>query len=463
MAILCPDPGIRARHEVAVARAAREALELARQPEAVPFGDPSRSPDIPAGSLGLASLGCLASEVGQSLDALLGDHGQVFCRRSGPLLDHLTIRPMVYHVSPSDRSFGTLNGAPAVAPDVRVLNYLELSGPLERSGIATATRQQRTALATTDIDIATSPWPPDPESALTNGLVREFDLAHLNLFGPASVLVVKHAVHRDVPIVLHAHVTAEDFAGSFRGSGLVARPLRRYLRWFYGQADLVLCPSVHTAHVLRSYPVSSPIESISNGVDHTSLEGFESMRDDYRDRFGLDGIVVFAVGNVFERKGLSTFCQLATRTDYEFVWFGPYDTGPQASQSVRRWTTQPPDNVTFTGWIDDKRGAFAAGDIFCFPTKAENQGIAVLEAMACGKAVVLRDIPVFDEFYTDGVDCLKCETIEEFHEAIDRLATDHDLRERLGEGARETAAEHSLDRVGTKLASVYERLVADAR
>ena len=148
-------------------------------------------------------------------------------------------------------------------------------------------------------------------------------------------------------------------------------------------------------------------------------------------------------------------CRLATETDHEFAWFGPYDTGPHASKTVRRWVSDPPDNVTFTGWVEDKRGAFAAGDVFCFPAKVENQGLVVLEAMACGKPVVLRDIPVFREFYEDGHDCLLCGTRAEFREALARLADDPDRRERLGSNARETAREHGLDRVADELRDAY--------
>jgi 1,2-diacylglycerol-3-alpha-glucose alpha-1,2-glucosyltransferase len=78
--------------------------------------------------------------------------------------------------------------------------------------------------------------------------------------------------------------------------------------------------------------------------------------------------------------------------------------------------------------------------------------------MACGKPVVLRDIPVFEEFYTHGHDCLKCDTRAEFREALDRLATDPDLRRRLGENAMETAGEHSLEQVGEKLVDAYRRV-----
>jgi glycosyltransferase involved in cell wall biosynthesis len=349
---------------------------------------------------------------------------------------------------------------------VRVLHYLEVADRLDRSGIGTSFDHQRQAIEMMNVDAVTSPWRGGhPLRAVANlaagdDLFRDFDLAHCNIIGPGSVAVARRAGRTDTPLVLHAHVTREDFAESFRGSNYLAKPLGWYLRWFYSQADLVLCPSEYTKRVLETYPVDAPVRPITNGVDIEALAGFEEFRGTYRDRFDLDGMTVFAVGNVFERKGLTTFCELAEMTDYDFAWFGPYDTGPQASGTVRRWTQNPPDNVTFTGWVDDIRGAYGAGDVYLFPTKAENQGIAVLEAMACGKAVVLRDLPVFREFYTDGEDCLLCSDFGDFRESLDRLAADPDLRDRLGANARETAREHGIDRVAEELADAYNAVLA---
>jgi 1,2-diacylglycerol-3-alpha-glucose alpha-1,2-glucosyltransferase len=344
---------------------------------------------------------------------------------------------------------------------IQVLNYLEFESKLQRSGIGTAARHQREALAETDISVTTRPWQPGspdtrwPQFQPAPGA----DLFHLNIAGPHSVALASLAHRSNRPVIMHAHVTKEDFSESFRGSTSFAPVVGKYLRWAYSKADMVLCPSSYTKSTLESYPVEAPIKIISNGVDLDALSGYRSLRESYRSQYNLEGPVVFAVGNVFERKGLTTFCNVAQKLSYDFIWFGPYDSGPQASRSVRHWTSDPPSNVTFTGWIDDVRGGFAAGDIYLFPTKAENQGIAVLEAMACQKAVIIRDIPVFEEFYTDGYDCLKCSTEKEFMTAVERLAADKMLRDRLGSNAQSTAAKHRLENIGMKLANIYERLI----
>jgi len=356
---------------------------------------------------------------------------------------------------------------------VRVLAYLELAGPLARSGIATTADRQRRAVARAapEIDLLATPWRGGtPVRAAATGLaggraIRRFDLAHCHLFGPGTLAVVRAARRRGVPVVLSGHVTSENFADSFRGSTALAPALRRYLRAVYSRVDLVLAPTPFARRQLEAYPVTAPVRAVSNGVDRDALAGGAGLRDRYRDRFDLSGTVVFTLGNVFERKGLDTFLGLArdlrdADREYEFVWFGPYDTGPAASPAVRAAVARPPPNVTFTGWIDDRRGAFAAGDVFLFPTREETMGVAALEALASGVPAVMRDVPPLSELYADGEDCLLRSTRRGMRLAIEEVAADPTLAARLADGGRATARRHGLDRVGEALARIYRTVAA---
>jgi glycosyltransferase involved in cell wall biosynthesis len=200
---------------------------------------------------------------------------------------------------------------------------------------------------------------------------------------------------------------------------------------------------------------------------------------EYRDRYDLDPPTVFMVGHVIKRKGLATFVETAHRMpDVDFVWFGPVDRSLKGRET-KRLVDEAPANCTFTGFVDDIRGAYAAGDVFCFPTHEENEGIALLEAMAAGKPLVVRDIETFS-WLDDGEECLKVgdaedgasgadaedaadldapgDNVEGFVEAIDALR-DADRRSELGGRAAERSEAFSLDAIADRYRSLYADLV----
>ncbi|OTF05995.1 glycosyltransferase family 4 protein [Halorubrum sp. SD612] len=301
------------------------------------------------------------------------------------------------------------------------------------------------------------------------------DVLHLNLMGPRSVWYARRARKAGVPVVAHTHVTAEDFGDSFRFTNALARPLKPYLRRAYGLADRLVCPSEYNRDVIRGY-ADVPTTVVSNGVDREKLDGFESLEAEYRERYDLDPPTVFMVGHVIKRKGLETFVETAHRMpDVDFAWFGHVDRSLKGRET-KRLIDEAPSNCTFTGFVDDIRGAYAAGDVFCFPTHEENEGIALLEAMAAGKPLVVRDIETFS-WLEDGEECLKMgsegggdgaasadvtdapgDNVEGFVNALDELR-DADRRAGLGANAAARSEEFSLDAIANRYRSLYADLV----
>jgi glycosyltransferase involved in cell wall biosynthesis len=109
-------------------------------------------------------------------------------------------------------------------------------------------------------------------------------------------------------------------------------------------------------------------------------------------------------------------------------------------------------------------GLYQQADVFCFPTLCDTYGIALLEAMSCGCAVVVSDVAGAGEI-VNGENGLKVpleapeQYVSEYAEKLVTLAGDRDLRARLGAGARQhILREHDWGRIGQQVLDVYEEL-----
>lgn len=324
---------------------------------------------------------------------------------------------------------------------VKVCLYLEMHGPTSsRGGIRQSYENQWHALRAAGVSVTSDPS-------------ESFDILHLHRIGPRSLYLAEKYSGR-LPVIIHAHTTAEDFANSFMMSDSLAPYLGRLLTYFYNKADLVLVPTHYTRQVLARHGVIRPIEVISNGVDLHRFQSLRRARTLGRGRHLLKGVVAFAVGLVLLRKGVDLFVEVARRVPgMTFIWFGliPKAVKPETLRIIE----EAPANVRFAGYVENVTEAYAAGDIFFFPSTVENEGMAVLEAAAAGLPLLLRDVECFAGRFVDDYNALLAGDADEFSEHLRRLAAEPDLRDRLGAEARRYAVAHSLEQVGTQLRDIY--------
>lgn len=330
---------------------------------------------------------------------------------------------------------------------MKVLLYFEGQHMIRRSGIGHAMRHQMAALDSQGIE-----W--------TLNEKDDYDILHLNTVGIASEMIAKKARREGKKILVHAHSTQEDFRNSFLLSNQVSALFKKRLMHVYQLGDRIVTPTPYSKRLLEEYGITIPIDAVSNGVDLERFARDERKIAAYRDHFHLEGKKsVICVGLPFERKGIFDFIEVARQLpEVTFIWFGkvPLYTVPAKIRRIVKGAHPP--NVIFPGYVegDVLEGAYAGADAFFFPSKEETEGIVVLEALAASQQIIVRDIPVFSDWLTHGVNCWKGKDTDEFR-ALVSAAVNHKLKD-IRAGALQCAQERSIEAVGRSLHRVYEKL-----
>lgn len=288
------------------------------------------------------------------------------------------------------------------------------------------------------------------------------DVLQINTPWINSLRLIHKARRRGMPVAIWSHVTAEDIRDVFWFGKLVSPLMRRYLAYAYGLADIIFCPSEYTKSLLVGYglPVAKLVV-VSNGVDVHVFKKDEAKRREARREYDLQGIVVGTVGLAIPRKGIDTFLALARAFPHnQFVWFGKI----YSSLLTKPLPKNIPPNVIFMGYVKDIVAAFNALDIYIFPSREENQGMANLEAASVGIPILLRNLPAYRGYFTDGVDCLMAQNENEFAPKLARLFGNKQERDLLAARAKERVVkEQSLEACGEKMRALYERLLKNSK
>jgi glycosyltransferase involved in cell wall biosynthesis len=104
-------------------------------------------------------------------------------------------------------------------------------------------------------------------------------------------------------------------------------------------------------------------------------------------------------------------------------------------------------------------------DVFVLPSRSESFGLANLEAMASGLAVVSTRTGAVPEYLTHGVHGLLVEPGDArgLADALDAVLADADLRRRLGEAARRRAGDFDWGVVAARLDALYDAVLEEQR
>lgn len=301
--------------------------------------------------------------------------------------------------------------------------------------------------------------------------IREInpDLIHSN--GIKTHLLTALAGSMGVPVVWHIH----DFYGS--------RPLMaKVLRWMSDRATFGIAISQAVAQDAKATLPRLPIEVIYNSVDTNYFSPVlqERLTEQYcspSDSLARSSnpIRVGLVATFARWKGHDVFLQASARVirncpnlnvRFYIVGGAIYQTkGSQFSEQELQElaaTLQIENDVEFLGFQSDIAEVYRWLDIVVHAsTQPEPFGLAIVEAMACGKPVIVSQAGGAAELFTHDYDAVGIAPgdFEALALAIAYLIDNPDQRQHLSENARTTVLKQfSSERLGKQLLSAYQRI-----
>jgi UDP-glucose:(heptosyl)LPS alpha-1,3-glucosyltransferase len=203
--------------------------------------------------------------------------------------------------------------------------------------------------------------------------------------------------------------------------------------------------------IVRLYGVSpEKIHVVYNGIDPDEFANGDRAlhREELAREFHLkDEVRLLYVGSGFERKGVPTLLKSVARLQIPYKLFivgkGRLNKFKKAAKRLGIG-----EKVIFSGPRTDVHRFYLGSDIFVFPTLYDPFSNATLEAMACGLPVITTPFNGVSEIISEGRNgCVINDPLDDksIADAITRLAV-REVREPMGEEARRTAGEFTMER-----------------
>lgn len=270
-----------------------------------------------------------------------------------------------------------------------------------------------------------------------------------------------------IPLVYTFHTQLEKYSHYVPlPQDLVRMAAREYVAAYARKCDCIICPSPSIRGLLDEYGVTCRVEVLQNAVDLRAYRRADG--SGVRARLGLtpERVLCIYTGRMGIEKNLSFMLQ-AFRTVHRqhpeaalmLVGDGPLLEDLQR-EAADLGIAQ---HVLFPGRVAYREipSYYAASNLFVMTSTTEVKPLAVLEGMATGLPVVAVEACGTGDTVTSGHDGLLCDCDQEAFAGILRTAVaDAALRRRLGEAARVTAEDYSLENYARRLVDLYREVGA---
>ncbi len=231
-------------------------------------------------------------------------------------------------------------------------------------------------------------------------------------------------------------------------------------------ANHVIAVSSHTKKdTVEHLAIASPkITVVPNAVDPRFRSLSQDNVDVYRQRMGLaDDTVLLNVGSNNARKNVLTILKVLKSLKHQGLSAQFWKVGADFDLEQKTYIEahQLEGCTTYLGQPDEEElvRIYNAADILVAPSLYEGFGLTLLEAMACGTAVVAANITAIPEVVGDAGILTDPMDVDAIATAIQNLQSDDHHRDQLVRRGLERVKQFTWEKTAEQVANIYEQVL----
>ena len=298
--------------------------------------------------------------------------------------------------------------------------------------------------------------------------IKNHEVIHIHEHRQTLAIFVSHFARKNnIPYVVQAHGSVLPF---FQKEGLKNLFDKVFgFRILHNASCVFALTEVEKEQYLKMGVEEDKIEIVPLGIN---LEEYENLpqKGSFRSRFNIaeDDKLILFVGRIHEIKGLDLLVDAFNdlidhngEVSIKLAIVGPDDGYlSKLEEKINEYSLK--ENVIITGplYKEEKQEALVDCDLFVMPSKYESFTTSGLEAMACGKPLVLtKNNHIHD--WVDGNVGIACDDDKDsLRKAIEAALFDDDLSTVYGENGKELIkAKYNWDIINKQILDIYKKLL----
>lgn len=301
-------------------------------------------------------------------------------------------------------------------------------------------------------------------------LVNEkIDILHAIIPTPSAVVSMRAAKELGIKIVAHSHTQPENIflhLPKIIGQNKINKLFYKYLSWIYNKAEAIIYPTEFAKKLFEKLNPSKKMVIISNGVDTKKFAPIDPKP--FFDKFNLDKNKknILYVGRLHPEKSVDTLIKalpliLKESPDAYLMIVGFGHLGEKLEALA--WKLGIEKNITFFGRLTDEElvMAYNSCEVFVLPSLAELEGMVVLEAMGCGKPIIIADAKNSASTYfvnNNGL-LFKPEDHRDLAKQVTKILNDDELRKTMSDKSLKQSRNYDINNSANRLEDLYNSLL----